>query len=176
MKIKTFTYFTSLFLLVFLFSSSSCQQKGCTDKNAINYNSVADVDDGSCITCSSETDTLGTISAELWDNNFSSPHYNQNVATFYVTQVKNNYVYTECGTNNCYFPVKVKSLVNERMTFTFNLQASGNIFFNYQRNITIEGNETKQIDNVPQNVISSPCGFIFSTSLFVSTNGNIIYN
>src|SRR5205085_12693169 len=116
MKIKINSLFFTMIILTVAYTLSSCHEKGCTDKNAINYNSVADQDDGSCITCHSETDTLGTIETDLFDNNFSSPHYGQNVATFYVTQVKNKFAYSECGVNECIIKVRIQSLVNSKMT------------------------------------------------------------
>jgi hypothetical protein len=152
----TRTYIARLFSLIIMLLSlcflNSCHEKGCTDKSALNYNSIADVDDGSCILCQSKTDSTGTVFYDLYDQNSSSMHYNQAVATFYVTQIQNKFTYTECGTSKCYFNLK-----------------------RFQ-NTTIQPNSTLIGDSIPTNNITNPCGSLTSSSLYIYTSQNIYYH
>jgi hypothetical protein len=162
-------------LPLFLLSSSGCKEEGCTDPSAINYNSIADDDDGSCIYCNSTVDTLGTLTSQLVDNNFSSIHFNQVVADITLIQLKNNYSYSECGSNGCFFIVKIDSRVIERMNFTLSLQANGDIFISWARSVSVDPNEPFYTEKIPSNSISNPCGNISSSSMFVNHNGTIFY-
>lgn len=156
--------------------SSGCKEKGCTNPAAINFNSVADEDDGTCILCNEAVDTLAILSKDLIDFNSSGPHYNTVVATFYVAQLRKKYSYSECGSNNCYIVISIQNHVNETMTINYNIQGSGNVSFSRSNVIAIPGNSKVQSDNIASINISNPCGFFSTSSLFVQTFGNIIYN
>lgn len=56
-----FKFITSLFLFVTIISFTNCKKKvkGCTNKDATNYNSNATDDDGSCVMAKKLGDTFG---------------------------------------------------------------------------------------------------------------------
>jgi hypothetical protein len=167
---------TIFILMTAPFLFNGCKEKGCTDRNAINFNSVADEDDGSCIICQGSTNIINPVFEDLFDNNSSGgPHPFQKVASVTVTQVKVQYTYTQCGTNNCYFFVDIQSIVPETMTFNFNLQVSGNVSFNRFKVVTVGPYETVRADSIPSSVVSNPCG-ILPTTFFVNTSGSITYH
>src|SRR5687767_1888287 len=108
MNLKKIIY-TSLFLSAMFFLLGSCKESGCTDPKAINYNITSDDDDGSCIYCNDNLSTLADISVNLKDDFFSSPHFNQNIAQFFIHQD----LYTPndmwCGTQKSTISLKVRS-------------------------------------------------------------------
>ncbi len=54
-------------LTVLLFSATSCNKKGCTDPTALNYNSEATKDDGSC----EASPTVQELLIGVWDRTSS---------------------------------------------------------------------------------------------------------
>jgi hypothetical protein len=172
---KSTLFVCSIFFSVIIFSG--CKEKGCTNPQAINYNSVADEDDGSCILCKGTTDTLTETTCNLYDNNFQSPFYGQIVGVFHVTQVKDNYPYAECGTNACRISVGFENLVNKTMILQYSLQCSGSIgiSFSFQKTTTAPAQQTTEQGFIPTGNIFNPCLPIVESALFCSTFGNITY-
>ena len=153
---------------------NGCKEKGCTDKRAINYNSVATEDDGSCIICQSTESEIASKTADLVDNNFSSPHYNQVVARFTVRQKSLVFNNGLCGSHQCSFVVSVQSLVNQPMYMYYQLSSTGDIYFNTYKFLTIPANQNLTSDTVPNTSVSNPCGQL-TNSLVSVYSSNITY-
>jgi len=165
------------FLVTSILYFSGCKEKGCTDPSALNYNSVAEEDDGSCITCAGITDTIATDSCIVRDNNFGSIHYQDTVGIFYFTQTHTEFEHAECGVNKCLILLQFKSFVPEKMSFSFNVQASGgNMNFFYSDNITVPGFTLYNIGSITEQNISNPCNSIAQTNINCNLTSIIIYN
>src|ERR1051325_1284633 len=117
----------SMMLTVVL--SSGCGEKGCTDKSALNYNSVARRDDGSCIYCEHEHQQLGDAYYNLVDYNYNSSYYDETVARFNVTQISDKYNYSTCGTTECKIYYQIENLTNQGMSFTYRFSSNGSVDF-----------------------------------------------
>jgi len=155
---------------------SGCKERGCTNPAAINYNSVAEEDDGTCIVCQTTYESLGIKSRNLVDNNFSSPHFNQSVALFTIEQQRISYNNNVCGGSaECIIIVSATSLVNESMQILYDLQSSGSLSFSFNDLIDLAPNQFLIIDTMTASNISNPCGNINSSTLNIFLNENILY-
>ena len=98
---------------------NSCKERGCTNPAAVNYDVTADEDDGSCIVCSTTEELYDYQEVYLEDETWGSPHYNEMVAKFELSQNIENPTNQVCGTASTYISVKVRSLINQKMYLTY---------------------------------------------------------
>ena len=167
----------ALYCIIFCsLALSICKEKGCTNPAAINYSSIADEDDGSCIICKSSQTEIGSGSCNLVDFNSGGPHWNDVVAAFTISQRSVVYNNSACGSGECVFYLSVHSLVPENMDINFHIQCSGNVFFNFNGFVTVNGNQTTASVQINTTSVSNPCGLFNSGSLFVSSNLDIVYH
>jgi hypothetical protein len=124
-----------LFFIALALIICSCGHEGCIDKSAINYDSTADKDDGSCIYCDQdigESSILASNEYFLIDDRFGSEHAFDTVIKITVDQTRKEYMNELCGTDFCSFKVDLQNLVEEDMTnvqFNFTIENEQGPFF-----------------------------------------------
>ncbi len=172
---KTNTIKIVLLPVLVLFIFSSCHEKGCMDKNALNFNVTADQDDGSCIVCKTQVNNLATQSIYLVDNNFSSPFFNVTVARFDLTQPLTSFNYSECGKGTCTVNLSVANLINKNMTVGYRLfNFSGPVNINAESTIVVNADSTSN-QGIINTFNSPPFLPITADSIIVETFNNITY-
>lgn len=126
-KFLTFAFIVCIALL----THSGCTEKGCNDRNAINYDPVANTNDGSCSYCDSpkvvHTGPVNKIF--LIETNFSSQFYGDTIIEFVLDQYNKNYPDTKCGENKCSVEMHLYNYKNNTVTFSYTVDNNNGMRF-----------------------------------------------
>jgi hypothetical protein len=87
-----------LLAIAIAFAMPSCRE-GCKDKNALNYDSKATVENGTCMYCSGSL-TANHATYFFVDINAPSPYNNQSTFEFIVSTTNSGYWGNGCQTQN----------------------------------------------------------------------------
>lgn len=114
-----------------LFIYSGCTEKGCNDRNALNYDPVSNVNDGSCTYCDTpKVVHTGPVSnIFLVETNFSSQLYGDTIIEFVLDQYNKNYVDTKCGENDCSIEMRLYNFKNNTVTFSYTVDNNNGMRF-----------------------------------------------
>ncbi|MEO8149722.1 MAG: hypothetical protein ABI723_18935 [Bacteroidia bacterium] len=155
---------------------NSCTECGCTDQAALNYNSTADKNDGSCQYCDSVLNQYTTKTVLVKDFHSASPHYNEVVAKFVFSQDSLRYDDQICGDNTCLIYLHIESQVNQEMEFSYLITSANPLNLNNTRHIIIPANASYDADTVATHG-SNPCYNLNSSSIGVNiVNSYIVYH
>ena len=136
----------------------SCKQKGCTDKNALNYNSAVNEDDGSCVYCHTESIFEGNQSYNSKDYNTSSQYYNMNVVKFTYTNYYISFNIKQCGSDFCKTSVIIQNLTSKTINFSCEFNLVPTQIVTTHNNITISPNESINFGVIFSILSTSICG------------------
>ncbi len=123
---KIFFYFLTISVLVT--SMMSCKKKGCTDPAAMNYNSKAKKDDGSCTYNQTQAYTIPTTYSFTNSNGESTVNYSGQ--TDRINQLIAMVTYADLGTSQT-----ISAQVLNDMFANTNGNGNGNFSFTSSRNL-----------------------------------------
>jgi hypothetical protein len=99
---------------------AGCAQEGCTDQTALNYNSAATADNGTCLYCKTTSLIGESAQLALADTNYNSgfnSFYGDTVVRFTISTNYVSYNNSKCGANFCNVSGKVFNLTNATVVF-----------------------------------------------------------
>jgi|GEM_PF-2151682 len=174
--IKLFFNIIILSALCISIFSSCTKQRGCTNKNAVNFNVTADEDDGTCIVCHTIKTDIDSVKIYLKDKKFGSPHYNQLVARYSLIQRMETPSDKVCGKEISKVSLKIESLVTQNMYFNYSINRfSGPVYISYYDNVIIDAGDSVSVGTIV--TFNNPPFLIISLdSLTVSSSDITYYN
>lgn len=143
-------------LAVLVLLSSCTGERGCTDKNALNYNAAAKSDDGSCRYCNSKATHSETVSRDLSYSFYYKGVYDQYfVVNVRVSQTSIIYNSQKCNNGEgsiCYLKVNLKNIFPEKEKFDLRINSGS---YSYYNSFILEPNESIEIDSIPSSSFSA---------------------
>jgi hypothetical protein len=115
------------------------------DQNSLNYDIMAEEDDGSCIYCDSIITPVANKTLFLIDNYGGSIHYGQQILKIDLDQHADTFSYIQCGDAQCVTSAKLTSLIDQTMSVTFNVNIGSPVFLNRTLTISIGGHDTQDV-------------------------------
>lgn len=109
-----------LALIIFVFCTASmlsCKKKGCSDKFAINYNIVAEKDDGSCVYCTETQVDKGQLTHYLVDDISGSQYQGQQILRIDVSGYVRSYNDLSCGDEFCFANITLTNLIGSNISY-----------------------------------------------------------
>jgi hypothetical protein len=153
-------FFFPCFLSLTTMALSSCHNKGCTNRDAVNFDITADEDDGSCVVCQTKTDDIAYKITYLRDNSSSSAYYGQLVATVYLHQFSETPNDKLCGGNKNNLNIKLKNLKNQNMYITSismsDYSGPVDVYLNTNINATIAPGQIADLGDFPAAIQDDP--------------------
>jgi len=150
--------------------ASGCKENGCTDKNALNFNIVANKEDGTCYYCTSSTVEAGKKEVDVSDFNTPS-FFGKPTFTFFFTQTNPIVNDTRCGFAGSVLSYKVRNNSSTyEASFSYQINTVG---FTPGNTIVIAPNQTIEMPPIILNQLATTD--IRNTQINVFISGSPTY-
>jgi hypothetical protein len=134
-----FTLSVTVLSLTFMSTLTGCDNEGCTDRNACNFDSDAAADDGTCnygckpapVCADGEQkfhDIFGEVNINCFDNRLGSPYQNQVFAAMTITQNR----FQTCVDGQYKLAGYAENIIQFKNVTTYTITFDFNIKQNYQ--------------------------------------------